>query len=143
MCYIFLDGTGVRVFKNTWFQRFARRERIPDSRLCETVGRALGGLIDADLGSGLIKQRVARTAAGKSGGYRTLLFFRAHDRAIFAFGFAKNDRGNVDDDDLEDLKRAAKLALGFSHPELDRLVLAGVLIEVDCDAEEERRIASK
>ncbi len=45
--------------------------------LCEAVARAGRGLIDADLGAGLIKQRVARPGAGRAGGYRTLSFFRA------------------------------------------------------------------
>jgi hypothetical protein len=67
----------VRILKNRWFQRFARKEAITDQALCGAVDRANQGLIDADLGSGLIKQRVARPGAGRSGGYRTLILFRA------------------------------------------------------------------
>lgn len=127
----------MRVFKNAWFQRFSRNEKIVDQALCEAVARAGSGLIDADLGGGVIKQRVARPGAGKSGGYRTLLFFRAGDRAVFAFGFAKNDRGNIDDDDVARLKKAAKVALGLSEADVDRLVAAGTMIEVTCDDEED------
>ena len=123
----------MRVFKNTWFQRFARKERIADAALCQAVTRANKGLIDADLGDGLIKQRVARPGAGRSSGYRTLIFFRARRRAIFAFGFAKNVQGNIDSDDEADLRKAAKLALGFSDAEIDRLVASGALMEIDCD----------
>ena len=64
----------MRVFKNAWFVRFARKERISDAALCDAVARAEKGLIDADLGGGLLKQRVARSGGGKSGGYRALLF---------------------------------------------------------------------
>jgi len=39
-----------------------------DDRLCEAVERAESGLIDANLGGGLIKQRVARLGQGRSGG---------------------------------------------------------------------------
>lgn len=123
----------MRVFKNTWFQRFARKERISDAALCQAVTRANNGLVDADLGGGLIKQRVARPGAGRSSGYRTLIFFRAGRRAIFAFGFAKNDQDNIDDDDEADLRKAARLALGFSDAEIDRLVASGALMEIDCD----------
>ena len=82
--------------------------------LCEAIERAERGLIDADLGAGLIKQRVARPGAGRSGGYRTLIFFRAETRAVFAFGFAKSDLANLEDDEEAAFKRAAKLVLVFS-----------------------------
>ena len=61
----------------------------------EAVGRAGRGLIDADLGGGLIKQRVARGGQGRSGGYRMVLGIRVKDRAVFVFGFAKNDMDNI------------------------------------------------
>lgn len=50
----------MRVFKIRWFVRFARGERIDDESLSEAITRAARGLVDADLGGGLIKQRVAR-----------------------------------------------------------------------------------
>jgi hypothetical protein len=53
----------VRIFKSKWFQRFAKKEGIADPDLCEAVARAEKGQIDADLGGGVIKQRVARTGA--------------------------------------------------------------------------------
>jgi hypothetical protein len=122
----------LRVFKNTWFQRFARREKITDTALCDAVARASQGLIDADLGSGLIKQRVARPGAGRSGGYRTLVFFRAEARAVFAFGFAKNGTDNIGVADQVDLKKAAKVLLELSEAEIDDWVVAGMFVEVDC-----------
>ncbi len=122
---------------NTWFRRFARKERLGSAALCEAVARADRGLIDADLGGGVIKQRVARPGAGRSGGYRTLLLFRSGDRAVFAFGFAKSDRGNIDPDDEARLKMAAKVTLGLSGAELGRLVQAGALVEIVCDGQEE------
>jgi hypothetical protein len=126
----------VRIFKNTWFQKFARKENISDRALCDAVDRAEKGLIDADLGSGLIKQRVARPGAGKSGGYRTVIFFRSGTRALFAYGFAKNDRSNLDADEETAYRKAAKLVLGFSEKEVDAAVAAGRLVEVKCDGKE-------
>ncbi|TRB10659.1 type II toxin-antitoxin system RelE/ParE family toxin, partial [Agrobacterium tumefaciens] len=108
----------MRVFKNGWFQKFARKEKISDAMLCEAVARAERGQIDADLGSGLIKQRLARPGAGKSGGFRTLVFFRTQQRAVFAFGFAKSDMANLDDADEAYLKKAAKLVLGFTDEQM-------------------------
>jgi len=86
----------VRTFKTKWLARFARRERIADKSLREAIERAERGLIDADLGGGLIKQRVARQGQGRSGGYRTIIAYRAKERAVFFYGFAKNDRENIE-----------------------------------------------
>jgi hypothetical protein len=58
----------LRIFKTRWLARFARREGISDASMAEAIARAERGLIDADLGGGLIKQRVARTGQGRSGG---------------------------------------------------------------------------
>jgi len=120
-----------RIFKNGWFERFARKEKLRDAALVEAVSRAEAGLIDADLGGGLIKQRVARPGGGRSGGYRTLIIFRGGDRAVFIFGFAKAAQANVAKADLAILKKAASETLGWSEDALDRLVAAGTLVEID------------
>ncbi len=78
-----------RIFKNSWFERFARKERIADASLREAVERAESGLVDADLGGGVIKQRVARTGQGKSGGYRTLILFGRETRQYSLLGSPK------------------------------------------------------
>ena len=80
--------------------------------LREAVLRAESGLVDADLGGNVIKQRVARAGQGKSGGYRSLILFRQGDRAIFAFGFAKSAQANISKADLALLRDAAAEALG-------------------------------
>jgi len=95
------------------------------------VERAESGLVDADLGGGVIKQRVARPGKGKSGGYRTLILFRQGDRAIFAFGFAKSAQANISKADLALLRDAATEALEWKDEELDRLVASGTLVEID------------
>jgi hypothetical protein len=126
----------VRVYKNDWFAKFARKERISDAALCEAVGRAGKGLVDAELGSGLVKQRVAREGAGKSGGYRTLIFFRQADRAIFAYGFAKSDQANLTDAQLAAFRKASKIWLGLSQGEIDLELEAQTLLEVHDDHED-------
>ena len=87
--------------------------------------------MDADLGGGVIKQRVARSGKGKSGGYRTLILFRQGDRAIFAFGFAESAQANISKADLALLRDAATEALEWNDEELDRLVASETLVEID------------
>jgi hypothetical protein len=120
----------LRIFKIRWFDRFARKEGIDDRDLYKTVARAEQGAVDADLGGGLIKQRVARKGAGKRGGYRTILAYRAGERAVFLYGFAKSARDNIALDELLALRRAASEALGWSKRQVEELVAGGKWIEV-------------
>lgn len=125
-----------RIYKNRWFAKFASREMISDASLVAAVQQADSGLIDADLGSGLLKLRVARDGGGKSGGYRTLLFFRQSDRAVFAFGFAKSNKANLDAVELRTFRKAAKIILGLSQAQIDSEVDAGRLFEVNSNAQD-------
>jgi hypothetical protein len=113
-----------------------RKERIPDSSLIKAVVAA-EAKPDADLGGGLIKQRIARQGQGKSGGYRTIIVFRRADRAIFVYGFAKNRKSNVSDIELRVLRRFADLYLNLGHEALARLIETGELVEVTDDVEKE------
>ena len=123
----------MRIFKAKGVGKFARRERIADASLREAIQRADRGLIDADLGGGLIKQRVARAGQGRSGGYRMMIAYRMCDRAVFLLGFAKNERDNVSEDEVAALR---KLALVWLHASAEGIAMAieeGVLQEVDND----------
>jgi hypothetical protein len=126
----------MRVFKNAWFRKFAAKEHISDAAMCEAVSRAEIGLVDADLGGGLLKQRVARPGAGRSGGYRSILIFRSGVRAVFVFGFAKSDRANLTVQEEAVYKAAAKLVLAFSEDQLDAEVMSGRMTEVMCDGQD-------
>jgi hypothetical protein len=90
-------------------------------------------LIAADLGGGLIKQRIARAGQGKSGGFRTLIVFRAGTRAIFVHGFAKSEKDNIDRDELTALRKLAAELLAYDGKTIVRLVASGVLVEVGCN----------
>jgi hypothetical protein len=90
----------MQIFKTGWFARYARRESISDKSLREAIERAEHGSIDADLGGGLIKQRVARQGQGWSGGYRMIVAYRFRHRAIFLSSFAKSERDNIEPDEL-------------------------------------------
>lgn len=125
-----------RIYKNRWFAKFASREGIGDATLVAAIDQANRGLIDADLGGGLIKQRVAREGGGKSGGYRTLVFFRHEERAIFAFGFAKSDKANLSTAELRTYKQAARIVLALTQAQIDTEVREGRLFEVNDDAQD-------
>lgn len=121
----------MRIYKTKWVARFVRRERINDSGLNEAIARAESGIIDADLGGGLIKQRVARPGQGRSGGFRMIVAYRTEDRAFFLYGFAKNERENIDDSELQTLRDIGNELLAQGDSALDEAVRNGKLQEIE------------
>jgi hypothetical protein len=125
----------VRVFKTRWFARYARREQIADGRLREAIERAERGLIDADLGGGVIRLRVARPGQGRSGGCRMLIAYRAGDRAVLLYGFAKHERENIDPDELLTLREIGAAWLAADARRIAEALEEEVLQEVIHDEE--------
>jgi hypothetical protein len=120
----------VRIYRTKWVGRFARREKIKDGDLADAVRRAGRGLIDADLGGGFIKQRVARAGQGRSGGFRMLLAYRDGHRAVFLYGFAKNERDNIADDELQTLREIGATWLAADARQIARAIEENALQEV-------------
>jgi hypothetical protein len=119
----------LRIFKTKTLAKFTRQNGINDAALVDAVQRAVRGLIDADLGGQLIKQRVARPGQGKRGGFRLLVGFGPH-RSIFLFGFAKNERENIEDAELKTLREIAGSFLKTNDEQIARALKDGTLIEV-------------
>lgn len=119
-----------RVFKTRHFSRWMRKTELTDQALCNAVAEMARGLIDADLGSGVVKKRIGVAGRGKRGGVRTLVATRQAGRWFFVFGFEKNERANVSPDELAALQDVAADLLARSGPELDRAVADGNLQEI-------------
>jgi hypothetical protein len=112
------------------FARFARKARISEMELWETPSQINAGMIDANLGGGVIKQRIARAGQGKSGGSRSIVLFRFKGRAVFVFGFEKKYLGNIKANELEAFRELADVVLGYSDAEIALRVADGALIEL-------------
>jgi hypothetical protein len=128
----------MRLFKSKSFSKFAQKERLSDAVLCSVIKEVEAGKIDADYGGGVIKQRIARAGAGKSGGYRSIILYRRGERAFFEYGFAKNAQSNIDASDERDLKVLAKVLLTVSNAEIEKLLEQRVYQEVLCDVADKK-----
>jgi len=120
----------MRIFKTKPFARFANKEKIADAALVEAVRRAEKGVFDADLGGGVIKQRIARRGQGKSGGFRSIVLFRAAHRTFFVYGFAKSARKNIRDDELAAFRRLAGELLALDDAGLRAAIANETIMEV-------------
>ena len=74
---------------------------------------------------------MARRGGGKRGGYRVLVASNQRERWIVMLGFAKSERDNLDDDELDDLKLLARCYLALSEEALLRGLASGELVEID------------
>ena len=113
--------------------RYARREHLDDHSLCDAIERAERGLVDADLGGGIIKQRVARTGKGRSGGYRLLIAYCSGKRAVFLYCFAKSERDNIEADELKTLQEIGAAWLEAKKERLEYAIKEGLLREIIYD----------
>ena len=114
--------------------RWGRKQGLTKPRLCGAGRGRTAGLFDDDLGGGVLKKRIARPGQGKSGGFRTLVATNKGNRWIFVFGFPKNARSNIDQDEEEALKELAAHLLSRTAQAIGEAQRAGELMEVDCDA---------
>ena len=132
LCSHFVLLLIVRIFKVSWFTRFADKEGISDSELKDIVANVLEkGQAEADLGGDVYKVRVARPGKGKSGGYRVIVLFKSGKLTFFVYGFAKSDRGNISRKELAKLKATAKDWLSLSDEQLDKLLQIGKYQEIE------------
>ena len=124
----------MKVFKNAWFGRFARKEKISADALWDAVERAENGQVDADLGGGVIKQRIARPGESKSKGYRSIILFRKAELSFFVYGFSKSELGNIRKDEEAQFKKMAKYVLSLTDAQLSELLANGQFEEAEKDA---------
>jgi len=120
----------IRVFRNRGFSRWMHKVGLTDSALCQAVDEMARGLIDADLGGGIVKKRVALPGQGKRGGARTIVATKKEDRWVFIFGFAKNERSTIEADELKALQELAKEYLKLDARQIGQAIENGVLMEI-------------
>lgn len=104
------------------FTRLARRSGLGDDELRRSLDEANRGLIEADLGQRLIKQRIARRSKGKSGGFRVIIYYRSGSHSVFLHLFAKNKKDNLTPNELESYRAFAKILDGLADDQIEALV---------------------
>lgn len=121
------------VLKRKDFCKWQSSMEIPNTSLCHAVREMETGLIDAQIGNGLFKKRIARSGSGKSAGYRFLISAQIGTRYVFLHGFQKSCKDNISLKEKRALQFAGKVFLGLSQASLEMAIEAGVLTEVDCE----------
>ncbi len=122
----------MRVFKNKWFTRWARMEDVPDFALVQAAAEVVAGQVEADLGGGLFKKRLAREGSGKRGGYRIIIGYKRPntDRIVFLYAFAKNARASISEKEKQALSLVAEAFVSATDEQVSLLLQEGSIVEV-------------
>lgn len=120
----------MKAYKTKLFNKWLKKEKISEQSLCQAIQEIEKGLIDANLGGAVYKKRIAKTGAGKSGGFRTILAFKSGDKMFFIYGFSKSSQSNISGRETVALKKLASELLSYSSSTLKQAIKAGELIEV-------------
>jgi hypothetical protein len=126
----------MQILKHWIFHKWAKSEGLTDNTLKKAIDEIKQGLFEAHLGSGLYKKRVARQGSGKRSGYRTILAFKQYTRAIFMYGFAKNERDISSKEEIL-YKKLAAYYLEITETKLHDLIKNGELFEVPHEKQKE------
>lgn len=120
------DSRSLRAFKTAWFARAAKKAKISDAKLCKAIAQVVAGQAD-DLGGGVFKKRLADNQ------YRSIILARGGAYWVYQYLYAKQDRANIDEDELKTLRAAAKQYAMLTEAQADREVAEGRWIELDLE----------
>ena len=90
-------------------------------------------LSTADLGDNLYKVRIRRANTGKSSGFRTIIVYKKEDRAIFLYGFGKNEKENIDASEHRYFKKLGSDLLLLSHKKLQQFIEQKILFDLEAE----------
>ncbi len=114
-----------------WFKKWAKKSKLKNQDLLDTVDNLENGLSTADLGSNLFKIRVKREHSGKSSGFRTIVIYKEGERVIFLYGFGKNERDNISKTELLYFKKLGNDFLALNQEQIEQLVEQKSLFDIE------------
>ena len=112
-----------RTFKSAWFARAAKNARIGDAALCNAIAQVMAGQAD-DLGGGVFKKRLSNNL------FRSIILARGGDYWVYQFLFGKQDRANIDDEELSQFRNLAKRYAALSTDQVADLFASKDWIEI-------------
>ena len=116
-----------------WFAKWARKSGLKNENMLEAIENLENSLSTANLGSCLYKVRVNRPHSGKSSGFRTIIVYKKNDKAIFLYGFGKNEKGNISQTELQYFKKLGKDLMSLNTEQLEKSIEQQILFELEVD----------
>jgi len=114
-----------------WFQKWAKKSKLKDQDLLDTIDNLVDGLSTANLGGNLFKIRVKREHGGKSSGFRTIVVYKENERAVFLYGFGKSEQDNISKTELSYFKKLGNDFLALDETQIKQLIKQKSLFEIE------------
>ena len=114
-----------------WFKKWAKRNKLNNQTLIDAIQNLESGLSSVDLGQHLFKVRVRRENAGKSSGYRTIILYKKHDKAVFIHGFGKNEKGNIDQQEFQYFKKLGQTLMAMNPKQVEMAIKDKILFSLE------------
>ena len=105
----------MRAFKTAWFAKAAKKAHLTDVDLCTAISQIEAGRVD-DLGGGVYKKRLRRNE------YRSIVLTKTGAFWVYEYLFAKQDRANIDDDELAAFRKLVKGYQALTELQINRLL---------------------
>lgn len=119
-----------RIFRTRTFSRWMLKSGLTDQALCSAVIEMISGLIDADLGSNVVKKRIALPGHGKRNSTRSIVATKFANQWFFLYGFNKSELANISSHELKTIQVIARIFLEFDDEQLTHAIATGELVEV-------------
>jgi len=116
-----------------WFRKWAKNENLSNETLLKAINNLEASLSSSGLGNHLYKVRIKREHSGKSSGFRTIIVYKENDRAIFLYGFGKNEKKNIDKVELQYFKKLGNDLLGLTANQLKKHVVQEILFDLEVE----------
>ena len=116
-----------------WFKKWAKKANLSNHNLLESIDNLEKGLSVADLGGSLFKIRLKRAGKGKSSGFRTIVVYKKEEKAVFLYGFDKNEKSNINKTELQYFKKLGSDFLALEAKQvidsIEKQILFGLEVE--------------
>ncbi len=129
MCYIQI----VKKLSTKWFRKWAENANLNNETLLKAINNLEAGLSSSGLGKHLYKVRIKREHSGKSSGFRTIIVYKENERAIFLYGFGKNEKENIDKVELQYFKKLGNDLLRLTANQLKKYVVQEILFDLEVE----------
>ena len=116
-----------------WFRKWARKSKLSDNSLLESIENLENGLSVVDLGGNVYKVRIQRQGKGKSSGFRTIVVYRVKERVIFLYGFGKNEKSNIDRQELSYFKKLGNDLLALDDEQINNSIKQQILFDLEAE----------
>jgi hypothetical protein len=114
-----------------WFKKWSKKVKLTNNDLLEAIDDLEDGASTTDLGSHLFKVRVSREHSGKSSGFRTIIIYQENEKAIFLYGFGKNEKQNISKAELQYFKKLGNDLLALNPEQLEDVIGQKILFDLE------------